>query len=291
MPRALLMTSLLLLAPLNVHAADAFDLYTNFVIRDGIDEKKFRLIDELTPEMITEFDQVLPDAKATTIFVRSNDGRHTKLLVRRARIKVKDEQVPILHIVRWVTYRPAIERAIFAQGENVYLYPGFEFQVDHGQVVPAHVGGDLRVVAADDSPLSLSLKPIKEAKIYLLDKALPNLAPKKAEKLVVGETFEIRYFAGKYKLYDDGRRSGELVLAVDEKGDITGSYYSDRDGLKYDVVGKVGTPKHSLTFTVQLPRTEQVFQGHLFTGNGKAIAGSSKMQGREAGFYAERIEE
>ena len=35
---------------------------------------------------------------------------------------------------------------------------------------------------------------------------------------------------------------------------------------------------------------EQVFKGMLFTGTGKAIAGTSRMVDREAGFYATREE-
>ena len=92
-----------------------------------------------------------------------------------------------------------------------------------------------------------------------------------AEKVVVGEKFEPRYFNGTYQLYDDGRRSGCLTLQVDDDGSVRGAYYSDKDGRKYEVRGKLGTPKHSIQFTVQLPRSEQTFQGWLFTGDAKAI--------------------
>jgi hypothetical protein len=57
------------------------------------------------------------------------------------------------------------------------------------------------------------------------------------------------------------------------------------------VTGKIGTVKHSVRFTVKFPRAEQVFQAWLFTGDGKALAGFSRLQDREAGFYALRIEE
>ena len=46
-----------------------------------------------------------------------------------------------------------------------------------------------------------------------------------------------------------------------------------------------------IEIVVKLPRTEQVFHGWLFTGNGLALAGYSKLQDREAGFYATRVEE
>src|SRR5262249_42284365 len=100
-----------------------------------------------------------------------------------------------------------------------------------------------------------------------------------------------RYFNGTYQLYDDGRRSGKLTLKVTESGEVTGAYYSDKDGRKYEVKGKVGSPAHSVQFTVKFPQTEQAFHGWLFTGNGKAMAGTSRLQEWEAGFYALRAEE
>jgi hypothetical protein len=41
---------------------------------------------------------------------------------------------------------------------------------------------------------------------------------------------------------------------------------------------------------VRYPRTEQAFKGMLFTGTGKAIAGTSRMADRDAAFYATREE-
>ena len=101
----------------------------------------------------------------------------------------------------------------------------------------------------------------------------------------------MRYFNGAYKLYDDGRRSGKLEIKVDENGDVVGHYYSDKDGKKYEVGGKISNaPQHRIEFRIQYPRTVQTFTGHLFTGDGRAIAGSSTMENLTAGFYALRIE-
>ena len=119
----------------------------------------------------------------------------------------------------------------------------------------------------------------------------PSVEPKKAGKLVVGEKFEAKYFNGSYRLHDDGRRAGKLVLKVGEDGkEITGWYYSAKDGSKYEVKGKVGVPAHSVELTVKFPRTEQVFKGMLFTGDGKAMAGTSRLERRETAFYAVREE-
>lgn len=109
--------------------------------------------------------------------------------------------------------------------------------------------------------------------------------------MIVGAVFEPKYFNGTFKLYDDGRRVGKLVLTVDKDGAIGGSYYADKDGAKYEVTGKVGEPNYSVKFKVQWPRTVQEFQGWMFTADAQAICGVSRMQERESGFYAVRIDQ
>ena len=193
----------------------------------------------------------------------------------------------MLLIERYVTYKEGEEQQVFASGKNLALYPGFRLSLDLGQVVPEDLGGDLQFVVDGDK---ISARPVGKAKLYVLTKAVPGAEPKKGAKLVVGAMFDPRYFTGTFKLYDDGRRSGKLVLKVEDDNSVSGFYYSDRDGARYDVFGRVGKPAHSIQFTVKFPRTEQLFQGMLFTGDGRAMAGTSRMQEREAGFYAVREE-
>src|SRR5262249_38489658 len=153
-----------------------------------------------------------------------------------------------LYIDQFVTYKEGEERAVAAGGKSLALFPGFRFSLDMGQVVPDELGGDLRFVADGDKTWA---EPVGKAKLNLLVKPLPEAAPKKPEKVVVGDKFDPKYFKGKFKLHDDGRRSGELVLKVEDDGSVTGAYYSDKDGAKYDVRGKVGAPDYAIRFTVQ----------------------------------------
>jgi len=289
MPRCVPFLAVLVLAAPQQLRADAFDHYVNPVLTkvpkaDGVKELK-----QLTPALIVEHDRVLPGASAALIVIKTNDGRFCKLAVQSARQKVDDKKsIPMLLIERFVTYKEGEERTIQASGKNVYLFPGFRFNLDLGQVVPEDLGGDLRFVVDGENVYA---EPLGKAKLYLLTKPMPEATPKKSDKLVIGETFEARYYNGTYKLYDDGRRSGSLTLKVGEDGAVTGSYYSDKDGQKYDIRGKVGMPLNSIQFTVKFPRVEQTFQGWLFTGDGKALVGSSRILDREAGFYALRVEE
>lgn len=277
-----------------VGQADSFDLYTNRILADAVKAKDERLlpVNEVTPELLARSTNVLRDAPGTFLIVSTNDQRYAKLLVRPARVKVgPDSLEPMILIGRFVTYREASDRAIRTSGEDRHLFPGFRFHLDYGQVVPERLGGDLVAEASDpDDPLAVSLKPLGDAKIWIVTEPLPSAKPEKSETLVVGKEFKPMYFTGTYQLRDDGRRSGELKLTVAEDSSVTGSLFSDRDGREYEVEGKVGTPRHAIAFTVRFPQTVQSFQGMMFTGDGKAIVGTSKLEGRETGFYATRKE-
>jgi hypothetical protein len=268
--------------------ADAFDYYTNPVLYKVPEAKGVKELKRLTLELMADHDHVLPDVTAALVVVQTNEGRYGKLLVQPARRKLGTKVVPIVLIDRFVTFREGDERAVQAAGKNLNLFNGFHLNLDIGQVVPPELGGDLRFVAQGGEQY---LEPLGKAKLYLLTQPLPEAKPKKGEKLVLGPSFETRYYNGTYKLYDDGRRSGTLKLTVADDGTVKGDYYSDADGRKYEVAGKLGTPRHSIEFTIKYPRTEEQFQGWLFTGDAKALAGTARMQSREAGFYAVRVEE
>lgn len=268
--------------------ADAFDNYTNRILAGVPESKSARRIKELTPELMVEHSRALPGITAAFVAVKTNEGRWARLLVQPARQKISaTESIPILLIERFATFREGEERAIDVQGQNVRLFDGFRFSLDLGQVVPERLGGDIRFVVDGEDVVA---EPVNKAEIYLITKHFPEATPKKGPKFVPGAAFEPRHFSGTYKLHDDGRRTGTLKLVVGETGVVTGSFYSDKDGAKYDVGGKVGSPSHAIDFNVSFPRTIQTFHGWIFTGDGRVITGSARMQDRETGFYAIRQE-
>jgi hypothetical protein len=278
-----------LLAAASGRAADAFDLYTNPILAKVPKADGAEAVRQLTREQVIDNDHTLPGCAGAFLVVRTNDYRWSKLLVQYARHKTAGgKTIPMMSVERFVTFKEGQEQAVQAASQNVNLYPGFRLSLDLGQVVPEELGGDLRFVVDGDKAY---LEVLGDAKAYLVTKPLPEATPKKAEKVVVGDKFDPKYFNGTYELRDDGRRSGKLTLKVNEDGGVTGTYASDKDGSAYDVRGRVGTPPHSIEFTVQFPRAEQTFKGWLFTADAKAITGSSRLGEREAGFYAIRVEE
>ncbi len=291
MTRSLALLAVALLVP-TAHAADAFDLYVNTVLAKAPEAAGVQEVKQLTADQILDNDRVIPNVAAALVVVRTNEGRWAKLLLQTARQKLDAERsVPILLIERFTTYKEGTDQTVLASGKNVYLFSGFRFSLDLGQVVPEQVAADLVFKAEGDKDSKAVVEPQGKAKMYLLTKPLPEAAPKKTTKFVIGETFEAKYFAGSYRLYDDGRRSGRLTLTVEEGGEVKGWYVSDKDGEKYEVYGRVGKPTHAIQFTIKFPRSEQTFTGFLFTGDGKALTGSSRLLDREAGFYALRVED
>jgi hypothetical protein len=278
-----------LVAAPSVARADAFDNYTNPILAKVPGSKLAEPVKQLTEELMVVNSRALPGVTAAFIVVKTNEGRLAKLLVRPAAHKLAGgETIPIVYIERLVTYREGEERTIQASAQDVRLFGGFNLSLDIGQVVPAKLGGDLRYVVEGDKAW---LEPVGKAELFLVTKHLPEANAKKGGKLVVGEKFEPSYFNGTYKLYDDGRRSGTLKIKVADNGDVDGYYYSDKDGSKYEVAGSIGNPKHQVEFTVTFPRAVQSFRGMLFTGDARAITGTSRLQERETGFYAVRVEE
>src|SRR5262245_37083726 len=128
--------------------ADAFERYTNPILSKVSAAEGAKEIKRLTVDLLAENDQVLPQTTAAMIVVRTNGGRWSKLLAVAARQKIDEkQQVPILLIERFVTFKEGEDRAVEAKGQNLHLYHGFQLNLDLGQVVPPALGGDVRFVA------------------------------------------------------------------------------------------------------------------------------------------------
>jgi hypothetical protein len=251
-------------------------------------------VEKLTPELLTEHSDAIKGLGGALIVVRTNEGRWSKLVVYAAKQKVATEKsfpalkaLPILLIDRFVTYQEDEDRAILVNGKNIRLFGGSQFNLDIGQVVPADVTADLRFVTTEMGEHAV---PVGKAEVYIITKPMPEAKPDASPKIEVGAKFLPQYYTGVYKLHDDGQRSGTLHLKVGDDNVVKGHFYSDKDGAKYDVDGKVSDPHHKIDFKIYYPRTVQELHGWMFTANGKAFAGWTRLENRETGFYAVRQE-
>jgi hypothetical protein len=268
--------------------ADAFERYTNNVLAQAPAAAGVLELKRLTPEHVAQHSRLLGSAGGCLVVVKTNGGLNCKLIIQMARQRTDTGSTAMALIERFVTYKGDEDRALKASGQGVHLYSGFLFKLDVGQVVPAALGGDLRFVEDKEHGY---LEPIGNAKLYLITKSLPGTEANKSGRLTIGDTFEPRHFTGVFKLHDDGRRTARLTLKVEADGQVSGQYVSDQSGREYEVFGKVENPKHRIQFTVRFPQSEQVFTGMMFTRDGKAICGTTKLQEKEFGFFAVRADE
>lgn len=271
----------------SIHA-DEFDYYQNPTLQKMLEEDGFvRESSRIGLKDIADLDFNLQGSQAGFILVKTNGGRTAKVLVQFAKQKIDNEKsAPMAVLERFITFREGTERTVQATGQNVALFNGFRFSLDLGQIVPGELQADLEYGIDEKGPF---IKSVGSTKLFQVKKRHPEAKPDvKINAPAVGPVFDTKYFNGNYQLHDDGRRSGKLTILVDNSGDVSGAFYSDKDGQKYDIRGKVGAPSHAIQFVIKFPRIEQVFQGFLFTGDAKAIAGSSRMIDRESAFYAIR---
>lgn len=265
---------------------DSFDSYTNESLQKLIESKSVRKVQQVTEADLVEHARVLPGITSAFLVVKTNEGRLAKLLALPARQKIdREKSVSIILLERFVTYREAEERTIQAQGRDVRLFGTFRFNIDWGQVVPAAVPADLAIVTDKDGS---RIEAVDKAEVYLITQPVSEVRAKSAAGPPPGAPFTPAFFNGAFKLHEDGRRSGTLHLKVNGEGEVLGHYYSDKDGQKYEVAGKVSNPNNSIQFRIAYSRSIQQFQGWIFTADGQAITGFARLQDRETGFYAVR---
>lgn len=235
---------------------------------------------------------VLEGSRSALVIATTDRGNPARLLVAPGFFKDPGadgdaEPVPILILERFDTFEAGGGSAPnrLATGRSVFLFDGFAFDLDAGQVVPEGLGGDLAFRDAEEG--EPRLVPIGEAAIYTLTAApeFPEAAegrPSPGREILPGD------YAGRYRLDADGEITGVLDLAVDGR-DAKGKFRSDETGNVYDVRGTVEEGRDPLLrFTIRYPRSEHEFTGRLFRGDKGAMAGSALLLDQEAGFFAIR---
>jgi hypothetical protein len=264
---------------------DAWDLYTNSVLGRVPTAEGVTQLDKISVQDLFKAKPVLPGADGGFVVVRTDEGNWAKLIVRGAIRKQGESEHPIVVIQRYHTLRSDTERGRLAAGKGVYLFDGFRFDLDIGQVVPADQGGDIEFHR--EGPGGGYLHACAKAKLYLVGQALiPSTAadpaaPSRGPVLATD-------FAGHYQLVANGQWSGRLTLEVARGGEVSGSYVSDQTGRDYSVKGFVATPAHRIRFTIELPMVKQEFDGYLWTHGKAALAGVTTLSERPFGFVAVR---
>ena len=228
-----------------------------------------------------------PDERSAFLVVKTDRGNFARLLVSPAFRKPANGEgdlVPIMRVDRFDTFEPGKLGSRTARGSNLFLFEGFQLDLDAGQVVPDNQGADLVVKPAGKG--AVRLIPAGGASLYSAKTPVrpetPEAGPSPGPGVIPGD------FGGRYLLNADGRWTGLLELKVADR-QITGRFRSEANGTAYDVTGEVAAElPNRATFTVRFPRTEQEYEAFLWTEGKWALAGTFRMLDRPAGFFAVR---
>jgi hypothetical protein len=254
------------------------------LIRDGPFESRA----SLTFGQLEALPQALPDTRTAFLLVKTGQGNYARLLASPALRKPPEGNgpaAPVLLIERFDTFEPGRSATRPARGSNVPLFDGFQLDLDTGFVVPEGQGGDLVFRAGGTA--GPRVEPTGGARLYAPTRPIPaepGQAGPTPGKVVVPHDF-----AGRYKLFADGRWSGLLEIQVADDRAVTGHFRSEPNGTSYPVSGEVSAEvPNKVAFKVKFPRTEQAYEGLLWTDGKWAIAGTFQMLERPFGFFAVR---
>ena len=275
------LAALALLTAAAAGRADQFDYYTHPVLTQAENDGSLKTVKELSSAQLSTYGGALPDSPSAFLVVVTNDKRFAKLLVQPARQKLgADKSAPLLLVDKYTTFKGTGDRAIQATGQNLNVYSGLRLSLDLGQVVPEAVGGDLTVVA---DPKDATARGPTKGRELTSWQSNPRRKPKKAPKLVVGERSKPRFVAGR----PAGRRRPAVrhAEAGGDRAERSAGRSSDKDGRGTTCRARRGR-RSTRSRSRSYPATTQTFTGYVFTGDARAIAGTTKMPSREAGFCA-----
>jgi hypothetical protein len=261
-------------------AADPFERHSYFWLEQVA--KNSQPLVEVSARIAAEWKTLGPGVASPCIVIRTSEGNLAKALLSWGFRKTDKQPLPVLLLERYVTYDNQRRELATAHGENVMLFPGFQFDFDIGQVVPEGLGGDVAFTE------NRRLVPIGEAALFGVNG--PQV-PGESETYDPNDHPEVRPrdFSGTWKIVADGRWRGTWELTADDDGNVQGHYLSDETKSTYPLEGRVSMAQpHQVSFTVQLANTEQQFELYLWTTDKSALAGVTTLLDKKFGVYALR---
>lgn len=276
--------------PLTSLGADPFDLLEGKELLRLVSEERapLHLESQITGRRIASRPRALRGVDGNLLLIKTDQGNVAKILASPAFRKQPKEgakPVPILVLERFETLdsEHALERV--ARGKELLMYQGFQVDLDSGCVVPPEQGGDL-VFLTDGG--EGRLQPLGAARLFTVD-GLIDLTTAPQSSVTPGRVVRSADFSGRYRLVGNGQWFGRLDLEASEEGIVKGLFHSDLNGAVYPLEGRVGGPApQQIKFSIRFPRSQQDFEGHLWTEGKTAITGTMTVVGRPYGFVAWR---
>jgi hypothetical protein len=232
---------------------------------------------------------VLHDSRGALLLVKTDLGNLARLQVSpgfRRGPKNQGPPVPVLHVERFEVFDGGHPGSRLARGKGLTLFPGFQLDLDSGQVVPEGFGGDLLFTARGQEDGTVGTLGTARMATLVKPPGLPPPAPGLPSE---GKIARPGDFAGRFHLVANGQWSGLLELAVDPSGEVSGTFSSEAGGAPHAVTGKIdGEVQEKIRLSIGFPRARQDYQGILWTEGKNAFAGTLTMLGRDFSFIAVR---
>lgn len=265
-----------------IWAVDVFDRHDTAVLRQIVEAGNSQK--ELTSQQAAKLKPLSKDLESTCLLIETGNGNLAKVLVSWGFRKQRQSEKPIQVIMldRFVTYERDKGDSTVANGKNVMLFPGFQFDFDLGQVVPA--GHDADIELSEKGVL----KALEPSKMYGVDGSqLPkdetSATGKKAAEVITPEDF-----SGVWLVDGDGRWVGEWDLTVNEQGTATGKFLSAETQASYPISGQIGGLPNQIKLQIEFNNATQIVEAYLWTKDKSKLAGSFSLSGRKFGLMAVR---
>ncbi|HET6426476.1 MAG TPA: hypothetical protein VFG20_22475, partial [Planctomycetaceae bacterium] len=263
-----------------VFAADVFDRHIAKDLKRALEQPPVK---ELSLNDSAKLKRLAASVSSPCIVVKTDDGNYSKALIGWGLRKGGEKPTPVLLIERFVTYRGDRTELTSAAGKDVMLFPGFGFNFDIGQVVPAGQGADIEFTPEQ------AVKSVGDAVMIALNGSiLPAAEKSDKHDPAANEAVVPLDFAGTWKVDVDGRWKGEWDLTVGENGKVTGVFVSDELQNRYDILGQFGSAPNNLRVEILLANAQMQVDGYLWTKDKSQIAGTVTMTNRKFGFHAVR---
>ncbi len=261
--------------------ADTFDDHSVYWLKQAVKQQKS--LESLSMKDGQKLKTIGKGMTSPCIVVKTGEDNWAKALVSWGFRKSAAGRIPVVIIERFVNHRGDRPNLTTSDGEDVMLFPGFEFDFEIGQVVPQGHGGDIALGEPG------TLTPVGPAELYGLNgPAVPIPEPSKYPDPNSHTGVLPTDFAGAWKVRIDGRWEGRWDLDVDGR-QVFGRFISGETKSVYEVHGRVTALQHNAKFDVELANTDQSFDAYLWTKDKSAMAGTVTMAGRKLGFFATRI--
>jgi hypothetical protein len=266
--------------------ADQFESVEGKQLAEALKGPNAKAVDRLSIADMGALPNILRDARAPLLAVKTASGNVVRLIINPELRKAAEpggKPIPVYLIERFDTFDAADYSVRIAKGREMMLFPGFEVDLDTGQIVPEGQGGDLAYSNKDGQ----ALLPLKGATLYTFDK-LPAPDPTRPPQPTPGRAVVPADFAGRYRLFANGQWAGTLDLTVEGK-EITGRFRSDTHGATYPVTGEIaGDAANKAALVLKFPRARGEFEAYLWTEGKGALAGTFRLLDHTYGFFAIR---